>query len=105
MRTSIGMSLLCVLFGATFCKTCEKDWSASDDAGIWREECGRAIPFSVFSAGRTGKMVHGVLWEATTDEGSHGVIATCWTRSESCLSPFAAAPVSYAWQLLPYTYH
>jgi hypothetical protein len=77
IRTSIGVSLLCVLFGATFWRTCEKDWSASDNAGIWRDECGRDVPLSVFSAGRTGRMVHGVLWEATTEDGSHGVIATC----------------------------
>ena len=50
MRTSIGVSLRCVLLGATVWSTCEKDWRASDDAGIWRDECGRAVPFSVFSA-------------------------------------------------------
>lgn len=90
----MGVSRLCVLFGATFWRSCEKDCSARDDVGIWIDECGRAVPFSVFSAGRTGKIVHGVFWEATMELGSHGVIATCWTRCESEVSPFAATLVS-----------
>ena len=90
----MGVSRLCVLFGAMFWRRCENDWRARDDAGIWRDECGRAVPFSVLSAGRTGRMVQGVFWEATMELGSQGVMATCWTRCESGVSPFVAALVS-----------
>ena len=89
----MGASRLCGLFGAALWRTWEKDCSASDEAGMWSDECGRAAPFSAFSARRTGKIVQGGLCEATRGPGSHGVIATCWTRS---LSPFAPAYVSCA---------
>jgi hypothetical protein len=76
----MGVSLLWVLFGATLWRTCEKDWSASAEAAICSDECGReddvAADVSELSAIRTGRIVHGVFWEATTEPGSHGVIAT-----------------------------
>lgn len=94
IRTSIGASLLCALFGATVWRTWEKDCSASDAAGIWRDEWGRAVPFSVFSASRTGTIVHGMFCAATAELGNHGLMATCRMRSDSGVSPFASALVS-----------
>jgi hypothetical protein len=80
MRTSMGVSLRCVRFGARVWSTWEKDCSASDAAGSRRDECGRTVDESSLSAMRTGSMVHGTLWDAVAELGSHGVMATCWTR-------------------------
>lgn len=41
-----------------------------------RDDWGGAEDASSFSGGRTGRMVHGTLCEATMELGSHGVIAT-----------------------------
>jgi hypothetical protein len=67
-----------------------KDCNASDEDGTWRDECGRAGAASFFSATRTGRIVQGTLCGATRELGSHGVIATCWTRVDSAASPFAS---------------
>jgi hypothetical protein len=85
-----------VRFGASVWRTWEKDCSASEEAGIWRDECGRAVDDASFSAIRTGRIVQGTVWEATTELGSHGVIATCWMRleSESALEPASVRLVS-----------
>ena len=68
------------MFGAKLWRSCEKDCSASAEAGICRDECGReddvAADASDFSPTRTGRIVQGTFWEATTELGSHGVIAT-----------------------------
>lgn len=93
MRTSMGASRRWVRFGARVCRTWEKDCSASEEAGMRSDECGRTVEDSSFSAIRTASMVHGTEWEATTELGSHGVIATCWMRSESGESRLISALV------------
>lgn len=72
----MGVSLRWVLLGARLWRMWEKDCRARDEAGIWSEEWGRVLAASVLSAALTGRKVHGMLWEATTEFGSHGVIAT-----------------------------
>lgn len=91
----MGASRRWVRFGARVYRTWENDCSASEDAGMRSDECGRTVEESSFSAIRTGRMVHGTEWEATTELGSHGVIATCWMRSESNKSPLIPALVNY----------
>jgi hypothetical protein len=76
MRTSTGVSLLWVLLGAMLWSAWEKDWSASDDDGTCRDECGREAAADSLDGRRTGRMVHGTFWEATMELGSHGVTAT-----------------------------
>lgn len=76
MRISMGASRLWVLLGEMACSVWEKDCRASEEEGIWREECGREVVVVSLDGRRTGRMVHETGWEATMELGSHGVMAT-----------------------------
>ena len=73
MRTSIGR-VSRILVGPDAVEGLGEDWSTMADDGTWSDACGRAA--AVVSLDGRARRVHGVLWEATRELGSHGVMAT-----------------------------
>lgn len=76
MRMSMGVSLRCVLLGEMLWSAWEKDWRASEEEDSCSDACGRDGAAVSLEGRRTGKKVQGVLWEATRELGSDGVMAT-----------------------------